>query len=542
MTRHKVGSSTMLHYREFPARIAATFLLFAAPFAFDMFLVTRLVSGNLFSLTYLEHQGLLGMGALAAVVVLPLVGFLSDRVRSHDPLLLVSAIITPLVTLTDVLLPGVIAFRELVFSMTLFGSLAGLALFWALRLNQSIVARYRGRTVALFLLTSLMMLGLYRFLGSSGVLLLSSDILLPAIFSVSACLIVLALRPWKFPRATLGVAGSSVRYFTPMVFVLMAYMLWFFVTKLSLADFFSSDPSFESLSQFAGLGLVELVPLGVGALLAGLIADLRDRKTAFSFMLLLLGLLTIFGSAFYTTYFDLTDSSHLSWLVLLQVLLVSERFIEGFMLGLCLFLIWPELGSVKTKGLRLSLIWFFFLGFMTLFWAVDLNATVFGLTFSIPGWLPNIGGQVAILSSLIALYLIGSLPDIIGREIEMEDLTLDFDERQVRRTVDAFVGADDFDSIRSQIDIMEATEVSDSDMSAILGEGSEEILPLRSIPGIGVALEKKLKKAGYKSAVQLAGETAQRLATKIDGLTPQRAEKILKATRTEVKKTLAKKS
>ncbi|RLI53761.1 MAG: hypothetical protein DRO87_11140 [Candidatus Thorarchaeota archaeon] len=542
MTRHKVGSSTMLHYREFPARIAATFLLFAAPFAFDMFLVTRLVSGNLFSLTYLEHQGLLGMGALAAVIVLPLAGFLSDRVRSHDPLLLVSAIITPLVTLTDVLLPGVIAFRELVFSMTLFGSLAGLALFWALRLNQSIVARYRGRTVALFLLTSLMMLGLYRFLGSSGVLLLSNDILLPAIISVSVCPIVLALRPWKFPRATLGVAGSSVRYFTPMVFVLMAYMLWFFVTKLSLADFFSSDPSFESLSQFAGLGLVELVPLGVGTLLAGLIADLRDRKTAFSFMLLLLGLLTIFGSAFYTTYFDLTDPSHLSWLVLLQGLIVTERLIEGFMLGLCLFLIWPELGSVKTKGFRLSLIWFFFLGFMTLFWAVDLNATVFGLTFSIPGWLPNIGGQVAILSSLIALYLIGSLPDIIGREIEMEDLTLDFDERQVRRTVDAFVGADDFDSIRSQIDIMEATEVSDSDMSAILGEGSEEILPLRSIPGIGVTLEKKLKKAGYKSAVQLAGETAQRLATKIDGLTPQRAEKILKATRTEVKKTLAKKS
>ncbi|TFG32493.1 hypothetical protein EU527_10075, partial [Candidatus Thorarchaeota archaeon] len=199
--------------------------------------------------------------------------------------------------------------------------------------------------------------------------------------------------------------------------------------------------------------------------------------------------------------------------------------------------IWSEIGSVRTKGLRLSLIWFFFLGYMTLFWAVDIGSTVFGLHFHFPSVLLAIGGQFAILSALIALYLIGPLPTILGRELEVEELDLNFDEKQVKKTVDAFVGTDDFDSIRSQIDIIDAgSEISDSEMSEILGEDFKTKLPLRSIPGVGDALEKKLHDAGYESAAQIAGETALRLSQKIDGLTITRAEKLLKDARSLVKK------
>jgi hypothetical protein len=284
------------------------------------------------------------------------------------------------------------------------------------------------------------------------------------------------------------------------------------------------------------LGLVEPLILCIGILSAGFMADTRGRKTTFSFVLLLMGLLTIFGSAFYNGYF-LNPGLE----VLLVGLLVSERFVEGFLLGIGLLLIWPELGSLRTKGLRVSLIWFFFLGYMTLFWALDLNVDIFGIVFDVPAIIVAIGGQFAILSALIALYRIGPLHIILGREIETEELALNFDEKQVKRTVDAFVGSDDFDSIRSQIDIVDAgQELSDSEMDEILGAEFKEMLPLRSVPGIGSALEKKLRDAGYESAAQLAGETAQRLSQKVEGVSLSRAEKILKDARSVVKKKIKK--
>lgn len=517
----------MLQYREFPTKIAMTYILLAAPVAFNILAITQLLTASLFSLSPLEHYGLLGYGALAAAVTLPIVGILADRIRRHDFFLVLGTILTPSLVLLNLVLPGIIPHYEIVFSMLSFGCLAGVAVFWALRANQSIVARYRGRTSAIFLVLVLLFLGFFESVNLLGLPVPPDDLLVPALVSIVCIVASLAARPWTFPKAPLGVAGSSKSYFIPTIFVLAAHMLWYFVTKLSIDSFFVAEPSFESLSQFLDLGVWELAPLAIGVLLAGIIADLKGRKTAFSLMVLMLGLLTIFGSALYTTYFDATDVSYMAWIELLYLLILSERFLEGFMLGLCLLLIWPELGSFKSKGLRLSLTWFFFLGYMTLFWALDLNVTIYGYQFNVPSWLPNIGGQVAILSSLIALYLIGPLPVIVGREIEMEELALDFDEKQVKKTVDAFVGEDDFESIKSQIDILEAKELSDRDLSEILGEKGEEGISLRKIPGVGTALEKKLRRAGYKSAVQLAGETAQRLAEKVDGLTPSRAEKIL---------------
>jgi hypothetical protein len=298
----------------------------------------------------------------------------------------------------------------------------------------------------------------------------------------------------------------------------------------------SDIPSFVSLSQFVNLPYLEIILLITGIASAGIMADIRGRKPTFSFALLLMGLLTIFGSTLYTGYLENTD-----FVILLTTLLASERLIEGFLLGICLFLIWPELGSVRSKGIRLSLVWFFFLGYMTLFWAVDLNVLVFGIQFHIPDYLSIFGGQLAIFTSLIALYLIGPLPRIIGREIEIEELAFDFDERQVKKTVDAFVGSDDFDSIKSQLEIIDAgVELSDNDVSEILGEDFKSTLSLRSIPGVGEALEKKLIAAGYDSAAQLAGETAQRLSKKIDGLSPERAERLLKDARSAVKKAIKK--
>ncbi len=533
----------MLQYREFPLRTAAVLVLFSAPVSLCIYIITGLVSGTLLGLSLPEHHGLLGIGALAATVVLPITGLIVDRMRFHDHLLLLSSLLPATGVLLRLfpVLPASEDQLNLILAVFVFSGLAASAVLWTIRANQSVVARYRGRTVALFVALVLVLLGVFTSLPQLGVVLNGDILVIPAFISLFAVLLAAAFRPWKFSRASFGAAGSAGLYFVPMVFVLAAHMLWYFVTKTSIGDFFAGDSAFESLTQFTGLEFGQLMPLAIGAIVSAVSADIRGRKASFSTLLFMMGLLTIFGSAVYQTYFELTDVTHTTWTVLLVSLVLSERFIEGYMLGLCLFLIWPEIGSARSKGLRLSLIWFFFLGYMTLFWAVDLNATVFGLDFHFPSVLRSFGGEFAILFSLIGLYLIGPLPEVLGREIEMEDLSLEFDERQVRKTVDAFVGADDFESIRSQLDIIDAgQEISDSDMSEILGEDSKDKLQLRRIPGIGEALEKKIRAAGYESAAQLAGETAQRLAQKVDGLSTAKAEAILKEARKIVKKTIKK--
>lgn len=524
----------MLEYREFPWKTIFIYALLAIPVAFSIYVITGLLSGSLFAflgLTLLEHHGLLGYGALTATLALPLSGLLVDRVRRHDLLMYIAALLPSLFGILSVLqiVPEFSEMYPMLLSTSTFGCLALMLISWAARINQSVVIRFRGRTVSIFLALAVFFYTIFSFLDSLVIIaVLLNTVAIPAFISLFAILISASFRPWKVARASLTIAGSSFKYFIPMTFVLGAHLLWYTVTKqVLILD--PRYPSFVSLSQTVGIGYLEMVPFIVSIVLAGIMSDRLGRKTAFRFVILLIGLLTIFGST-------LSDTGNLS------TLLVSERFVEGYLLGLCLLLIWPELGSVKNKGFRLSLYWFFFLGYMALFWALDLNVELFGITFDAPSWLPTIGGQVAILLSLGALYLTGPLPTTLGREIEMEDLDLDFDEKQVKRTVEAFVGADDFDSIRSQIDIIDAgSDLSDSEMNAILGEDFKDMLPLRRIPGIGESLEKKLIAAGYDSAAQLAGESAQRLARKIDGLSVSRAEKILKDARKVVKKTVKRK-
>jgi predicted flap endonuclease-1-like 5' DNA nuclease len=312
-----------------------------------------------------------------------------------------------------------------------------------------------------------------------------------------------------------------------MALLLASHILWYFATEVSILQ--TPPEGFESLRQFlgeySGIGAFEPFILMIGIIIAGFVADIRGRKLAFSTAILLVALLSIFGSVFYGTR-DVNGG--VEGFVEALPLFLLERIIEGFLLGLCMLLIWTELGSPKTRGWRLSAVWLFFLGYMALFLAADL-------LWNIPEFIGTIGNQFSILISLIALYLTGRIPSILGREMEMEDLELDFDEDQVKETVDAFLEAEDFESIRSQIDIIGATEdISDEEMRDILGEDVKQILPLQRVKGIGSILEKKLHDAGYESAAQLAGEVPKRLASKIEGLSESKAKTIISNAREAV--------
>ena len=265
----------------------------------------------------------------------------------------------------------------------------------------------------------------------------------------------------------------------------------------------------------------------VKGFIAGIVSDFIGRRLAFSTAILLMALLSIFGSVFYGV-----GPGGQGWVNALPLFLF-ERIVEGYLLGLCMLLIWTELGSPKTRGWRISAAWLFFLGYMALWWAADL-------LWNMPIWIGTYGNQFSILISLVALYLTGRLPLILCRDMEMEDLELDFDEDQVKETVDAFLEAEDFESIRSQIDIISATseEISDEEMSIILGEEVKDTHPLKQVKGIGPVLEKKLLEAGYDSAAQIAGETPKRLSAKIKGLSEAKAAKLIADAREVVQKTI----
>ncbi len=524
----------MLEYREFPVRAALTYILFSPSVAFAMLVIVKVIEGSLLPLTLLEHHGLLGLGALAATFSLLVAGFIVDRLQRKYILMFLSALAPGIVGLQGSMIgfPNEYSPQiETALVISSFACLAFLMVSWTVQLNRTVVVKFRGKVNAAFLAFALVVFLVYYLLSAMGVVLMGSILLFPAVISFVAMIAAVTLRPWKLDQIPLAVQGSVMKYFRPMALVLAAHMLWFFVAKLR----FQAE-GLGTLSQSVGFGIFEVGILVVGVVGAGLLADFQGRKSAFSTLILLMSLLTIFGSAMYEFLF--ADSGSL-WGA---GLLVFERFIEGYMLGLCLLFIWSELGPAKTKGLRLSLVWLFFLGYMSLFWAVNLEATVFGFTFLVPEELTIFGGNIAVFLSLIALYMIGPLPQILGREIEMEELDLDFDDRQVKRTVDAFVGRDDFASIRSQLDVLDAgaelNEVSDKDMSDILGDDFAKMLPLKRVPGVGPNLSKKLRRAGYKSAAQLSGETPKRLAEKIDGLGLARAEKIISDAQKIVKRTV----
>ncbi len=478
-----------------------------------------------------DHYLLLGYGALAAAITIPMCGIMVDWIRrpiigiyggSLGPLLFA------FLGAINFFPPS---FSPLIETITVILFFSGFTIFmisWVVRLNRTVVVRFRGRLSAFFLVSSLLLTLGYDILIQFGFGLALGDFSIPFVLALVCIFASIALRPWRQKEVPLAVRGRPASYFVPMIALLAAHMLWYFSNLKDIEIGLSWDPTYVSLAQYSGIGSYELLFLAMGAALGGVIADFRGRKTTFSFAILLMGLLAIFSTAFYG--YSNPGVLDTFWIVAAPLLAV-ERIVEGFIFGSCFLLIWTEIGSPRTKGLRLASVWIFYLGYMALFWALSLGV------WSAPPEILNVAGQFSILLSLVSLYFSGHLPQILGREVEMEELALDFDDKVVAETVEAFLGDEDFESIQTQLTIMGAAdELSDSEMSEILGGDLQSALPLRRVPGIGEALESKLRKAGYSSAAQLAGETAPRLAQKIEGLSQSRAEKIVAEARKIVHK------
>ncbi|MHA1771915.1 MAG: helix-hairpin-helix domain-containing protein [Candidatus Thorarchaeota archaeon] len=534
---------SMLEYREFPIKKALTLICFTPFLAFETSSIYALTMGSLFTgLSRGEHLYLLGIGLVAAILSLAVLALILDRIR--NPTLIIYGFSLPvpilflvgnLVTLPTNIAPMFSTACVIALFVGLVFTLAATTVF----MNQTIVIRYRGRTVALMMGIMLLILLVSNLLALLGYPSWGTNNSIFEIVVIASAAFSLISTPWKWDRHPLAVAEDSKQYFRPTLFVLIAYMLWYFSTQKNIENIFSiAGEHFTSLGLFSGLGMFEPLMLAAGGIVAGLISDIRGRKVGFNFLVLLTGLLAIFGSTFYGIENKEIAPGIYETVVILNAapLLIFERFVEGFMLVLFVMLIWSEIGSPKTRARRIGAVWSFFIIYMALFWAVQLGA--FG--WRIPEIVGVYGREFAILLALVASYLTSNVPEILDREVEVEALELNFDDELIEDTVGAFVEADDFESIRSQLDIGDGKIETPEGTIDVMSEDFNKILPFRSIPGVGETMESRLKKAGYKSAAQLAGETPQRLASKVPGLSTDRAKKILSATRKKVKEVLRK--
>ncbi|MHA2433021.1 MAG: helix-hairpin-helix domain-containing protein [Candidatus Thorarchaeota archaeon] len=516
----------MLEYREFPLRTASYYLLYSPFVAYSMFVVSRLINGTMFSNPGVDHPLLLGLGTGIAAIVAFFAGAAVDRTRRGQLFLMISSMVPLLAGIYGNYLGFPLARSpdlETVFIFTLFAGLASTMVCWSVLLNQTVVVRYRGRIVAAFLSFSIIIYMVFASMAELHIPLYHLGIPFPEILGIVCIIAAISIRPWKWKLHPLAVNDKAVRYFGPMLLLLAAYILWYFSTTMRIEKLFedySTEP-FVPLVEHSELGILHLLFMVLGVVVAGVLADVRGRKMAFSTSVLILATLAIFGETFY-----FVGGTELAPDVIVYSipLLAWERFLEGYLFGLCVLLIWAELGAPRRKGLRQSLILWFYAGFVALFLAAYLEVPLGGP----PVLVRELGVPFAVFLSLVTLWQTAPLPQILGREIEMEQFALDFDQRMVDRTVSAFLEEEDFRSIRTQMEVIDATdELSDSEFSEFLGNDLQKILPLKRVKGIGPALEQKLKRAGYDAAAQLAGETPKRLSEKIEGLGEKQAEKIL---------------
>ncbi|MHA2071264.1 MAG: hypothetical protein ACW985_05705, partial [Candidatus Thorarchaeota archaeon] len=364
-----------LEYRDFPGKTAGYYLLYSPFLAYCIFVISKLLDGDYFVNPGIDHLLLLGLGmGMAALLIIP-IGLILDRTRKGRPLLVISTIVPALMG-AFFSLQGYPMDQsptlETAFILALFSGLVSTLVSWGVTLNQTVVVKFRGRIVAAFLSAALL---LFVILMLSEAFIETFGFPLLEIIVIGSVLASLTLKPWRVPLHPLAVQNNAVRYFIPMVLLLASHITWFFSTKMSLISLYDlvGIPYVSPVQQAAvdynlpTFSVLQLFFVMAGIVIAGSIADIRGRKTAFSTAVLAFGLLAIFGQTFYRvapsgTQVDVFALPLLGW----------ERFVEGYILGLCLLLIWSELGSPNRKGLRLSFVIWFYIGYMALFWAADL--------------------------------------------------------------------------------------------------------------------------------------------------------------------------
>ncbi|MGY5877352.1 MAG: hypothetical protein RTU30_16485, partial [Candidatus Thorarchaeota archaeon] len=185
----------MLEYREFPLSTALAYLLFFPVVSYFIFLVSGLISMDYFAGSTVDHYLLLGYGALAATLTIPLTGIALDWLRRPGAALYGGAFAPIILGLVGSLLgyPAELSpFLELIVVGSAFSGFAVFMMAWTVRLNRTIVVRFRGRVTSVFIILSLVLFVAYTKFGDIGLSLFPSGIPIPLVTALIGILVTFA--------------------------------------------------------------------------------------------------------------------------------------------------------------------------------------------------------------------------------------------------------------------------------------------------------------------------------------------------------------
>ncbi|MFW9935382.1 MAG: helix-hairpin-helix domain-containing protein [Candidatus Thorarchaeota archaeon] len=328
-------------------------------------------------------------------------------------------------------------------------------------LNRLVSSIHRGQTVGIVTALTLIIAGVISFfwvfpLPTSFAPAITAGLMLLLL------LIAFLVQPWKDELQTYMVPGAIRPYAIWWIIYLVAFGLYVWATP---------NTNRYLLNSLNGAGPVpaELILIGLGGavLVFTFLPDKFGRKMTFNIGTLLLGMLCIFGGAKFDPIIGLLIS---------DLLAILEAFIIAFMLGVGVWLVWAEIGSVGMKGRRAAFGWAMLGILAALLWGSLITSSTTGT--------PLLVYPIAASLVLISIFPLTNAREVVWNERVVEDIDVSVDSRQVSQA-------------------LRDLEV-DTPLRRIEGQIETEIVQLAKIRGITKKQAKELRDAGYETPELLA--------------------------------------
>ncbi|NWF95740.1 MAG: hypothetical protein HXY34_06325, partial [Candidatus Thorarchaeota archaeon] len=171
----------MLEYREFPFRRAVYYVLTAPVLSCFLLAVTRLMSGELFPGNP-DQLLMLGCAAGASAVTVLVGGLVADHTDRTEVIIIVASTVPVGLSIAEFTLGYPNQYSptlDWALALSVFCGLGLLLLCWGVQLNETMVIRFRGRTVGGLFTLTLVLYGVYGWLPSAGMPLVLAGLPLP---------------------------------------------------------------------------------------------------------------------------------------------------------------------------------------------------------------------------------------------------------------------------------------------------------------------------------------------------------------------------
>ncbi|MFX1476189.1 MAG: helix-hairpin-helix domain-containing protein, partial [Promethearchaeota archaeon] len=243
--------------------------------------------------------------------------------------------------------------------------------------------------------------------------------------------------------------------------------------------------------SFQGINVLwaEITLIGIGGAAGAfsLLPDRLGRKRVFTIASLLLAELCLFGNA---------RATGLPSVII--ALTIGELFVLGFILGVGVWLIWSEIGSVRLKGRRAALGWLLVATIAVGLWA--------GTTLTFPPLpFPTLVYPIAATLLFVSIIPLTNATEVIWNERIIESLEIKVDSQQVSAAI-------------RELEI-------DAPIEGIQQQVQSEIAELAKIHGVTKTKAKLLRDQGYES-IELVAQSDPKVLAQVLGVSLKEAEKM----------------